>query len=213
MDNLIKIEAENVEDIEKEILELVREIPFENSRAQERSLIDNSLVPEHAFKNIGLRLTKKLEVLKICGIHREQKENKIKLLNYQLEDLYKKYPNEQKLRLIHRERIELKIREIRAGFPFEDKLAEDVKAELSYLYTTIKKLPRYTREQFEEGDKLWLAMKLNSVSEGIGELSTKGLAEAIERESTSSSQQIFNDYISSRKSSLAITLMSQDLTQ
>ncbi len=173
-------EVTEIASIESEILELVADIPFENSHVQTRSVIDSALVPQKAFKVIGLRLMKRLQDLKHCGIKREQAMVSVELLRYEIDRLPIKYKASLRIIDLHTRRIELEIKEIESGFSYEDKLAEDCKAELSYLYASIKKMPKYTREEFEAGEEIWIAKKLFCAREGLPEPTTKGLARIIE---------------------------------
>ena len=175
MNEIVKYDADG--SIEQEILGLVKDIPFENSYAQTRSVINSALVPQKAFKVIGLRLTKRLNDLKVCSIKREQVENEIDLLKYERNHLKHK---DATLKLLHQKRLDLVIKEKTACFDYENKLAGDCIAELKHLYRMIKNLPKYTREEFEEGEKVWINLKLDAARTGRPEPVTPKLAEMIE---------------------------------
>lgn len=172
--------------VEKEILNWVAELPFENSHCQTRSVIDSSITPQRAAKTIGIRLMKRLNDLKVCGIKREQTKNEVDLLMYERMNL--EYKGE--LLTLHQRRIDLLIQEKTAGFAYEDKLAEDCKAELSYLYSLMHKLPKYTREQFEEAEQYWLDCKINAAEKHLPEPKTKGLAHMLEEGTILTVEQI-----------------------
>ena len=174
MNELVKYDEDG--SIEKEILGLVHDIPFENSYAQTRSVVNSALVPQKAFKVIGLRLMKRLNDLKVCSIKREQTENEIAILQYERDHL-----GDTELDVLHQKRIDLEIKEKLAGFDYEMKLSDDCKAELVHLYGMIKNLPKYTRAEFEEGEKVWLNLKLDAARKGRPEPVTPHLAEMIEQ--------------------------------
>lgn len=177
------INFEKTADVEQEILELMQDIPFENSHAQTREVMAACLVPERAFKMLGLRLMTRLNDLKVCGIKRKQVENEIEILEFKISKLHSFYNQVFHTRLseLTERGIQLEIDEKKAWFDHQNKLAGDCKAELSYLYNLIKKMPKYTREEFERGDERWVKIQSNyATMHGKGQLKTDDLLDRIE---------------------------------
>lgn len=148
-------------DIEREMLKHMYDIPFENSHAQTDSVIDGSLTPERAYRNLGLRFLSRWHDLKACSIKRRMAANKVKQLERKLTEA----PVDPVATLsdLEMEDIQLQIEEIRSGWDYEDKLAHDCKAELMHIMKRMHQLPCYDRESFEKSEAGWLSMKHNQV--------------------------------------------------
>jgi hypothetical protein len=66
-----------------------------------------------------------------------------------------------------RRREEIKKQQILSTRGWTDKLINDAISELNVLYKHFKSLPKYTREQFESGEKLHYEQKLNRQALGL----------------------------------------------
>lgn len=153
MNNITTINTENVNDVIAELNEAFYDIPFENSRFQtENFVIAGSITPARAYRSIGLRMMSKVEAL------REAKYARLKM-DIDIEELQEKIANPETNKF-DRRRAELDIQQKLEGLPYTDKLINDAVTELNSLYGHFKALPRYTREEFEEEERVHFEQRL-----------------------------------------------------
>jgi hypothetical protein len=160
MSTLSTITSENADTIIKEIHDAYYDIPFENSAFQtENFVIAGQITPERAYRAIGLRMHKKLIAVQeaILGkeiekVEEEELEAKINSLDYT--DFEKR-------------KFELELKKKQIYKPFNEKLLNDALQELNILYKHFKALPKYTREQFEAGEKQHFLEDLNRQAIGV----------------------------------------------
>ncbi len=118
------------------------DIPFENSTFQtEAFVIAAQQTPARAYRAVGLRMMSKIEAVRAhqframrSEIDIEEKEAKIAS------------PDTSDF---ERRRLRIDIMEVESSKEYGDKLLNDALRELDVLYAWFKRLPRYTREQFE----------------------------------------------------------------
>lgn len=135
-----------VDNIIEEVESAFFDIPFENSAFQtENFVIAGSITPERAYRSIGLRMSAKIRALQ---------EAKISRLNYEvdIDEIAWKIDN-AKLDVFDIRRENIKKMQVEAELRFTDKLINDAIVELDVLYKHFKALPKFTREQFEEGER------------------------------------------------------------
>jgi hypothetical protein len=151
MYDLIKIdEVKNViEDIEKAYYD----IPFENSKFQnEMFVISSQITPARAYRAIGLRLYNKIRAVKDYIYTKETIKIDIEENEYLISlDETSEF---EKRRLI------LKNQKIMEEEKYSEKLLNDALHEISFLHEQFKKLPKYTREQFENEEELHFHLDL-----------------------------------------------------
>lgn len=154
MSNELKpLEASDVPDVLKEIEEAFFDIPFENSAFQNRAfVVAAQQTPARAFRAVGLRMFSKIQAVRE-HLYNEEKieidlEEKRELL--QTPDLNK----------FEKRRIELEIRRIEDNRSYGKKLFNDALRDLDCMYAEFKKLPRYTREQFEDEEMQHFQVRL-----------------------------------------------------
>lgn len=142
---LINHDGSNSEDVLKEIEEAFFDIPFENSAFQtEAFVIANQMTPERAYRAIGLRMHKKLTAIREYLLDKESTQVDIDELESKIAD-----PNTNQF---DRRRHEIDIKKKKVNFTFSEKLLNDAVVELNVLYKHFKALPKYTRQQFEQGE-------------------------------------------------------------
>ena len=152
MNNIITVE--NSQDVIKEVEDAFFDIPFENSRFQTESfVIGGQITPERAYRAIGLRMHAKLRALNEAKFGRMKEQVDLDEIDYKLQ-------NEQ-LSPFDRRREEIKKEEILSRRNWTDKLINDAISELNVLYKHFKALPKYTRDQFESGERLHFEQRLN----------------------------------------------------
>lgn len=158
--SLTTINTDNAADVIKEVQDAFYDIPFDNSAFQtENFVIASQITPERAYRAIGLSLNKKLIALQEALINEEKTK-------VELEELQEKIDSPDYNRFEKR-RFELKIQTIKVNEPFGKKLINDAIVDLNVLYKHFKSLPRYTRQQFEAGEKRHFLESLNRQSLGV----------------------------------------------
>ena len=159
--NELVISENNAHNVIKEIEDAFYHIPFENSAFQtENFVIAAQITPERAYRAIGLRMHKQLMVVQETILDNELRSLKIEELQSKIES-----PDYDRF---DKRRFELDIERIRIQTAFGDKLFNDVLVELNVLYKHFKALPKYTREQFEAGEKRHYLEDLNRQAHELG---------------------------------------------
>lgn len=150
----------NAEDVIKEVEEAYFDIPFDNTDFQtENFVIAAAITPERAYRSIGLRMYSKLQVVR-SHIYNN------KLLDIEVEELKAKLDDINTSEFDKR-RIVLKLQKIEDEAFFQKKLLNDVITELNLLYKHFKALPKYTKEQFEAGERRHYLERLNRQAIGL----------------------------------------------
>ena len=154
------VTEENINSVVREIEDAFFDIPFENSRFQtEAFVVAAQITPERAYRAIGLRMNAKLRALNEAKFGRMKEDIDIEELREKLTD-----PNTSKWdRMRHEVDIEQKL----SNRSFTDKLINDALSELNVLYGHFKSLPKYTRDQFEQGEHRHFEQRLQRQIAGI----------------------------------------------
>lgn len=156
----IAVTEENYVDIIREIEDAFFDIPFENSAFQtEAFVVAAQITPARAYRAIGLRMQTKLRALE------EAKYGRMKD-DIDIEELYEKI-NDPTTSKWDKKRAEIDIQQKLAGRRFADKLINDALQELTVLYKHFKALPRYTREEFEQEERIHFEQRLQRQVAGI----------------------------------------------
>ena len=159
---------ENVAAVLQEVQTAFYDIPFENSQFQtEAFVIAAQATPERAYRAIGLRMHSKIQAV-LEAKHGRAKED------IDIEELQEKIDNPYTTGF-DRRRAQLDVQYKLANRPYTDKLMNDALTELNNLYAHFKALPRYTREQFELGERKHFDVKLLRQAQGC-----TGAIEALE---------------------------------
>lgn len=154
------ITFDNATDVIGEIERAFYDIPFENSQFQtEAFVIAAQITPERAYRAIGLRMRAKLLALKEAQFGRIKEQIDLDEIDFKLKSA--------ELDQFERRRQEVKKQEILSNRTWTDKLINDAIAELNVLYKHFKNLPKYTREQFEQAEKIHFTQKLQRSVVGI----------------------------------------------
>jgi hypothetical protein len=158
--NISLITTDNAHDVIKEVQDAFFDIPFENSDFQtENFLIAGQITPERAYRAIGLRMNKKLISVQEALIGKEMEKVEEEEIRAKLES-----PDYNQF---EKRKFELELQKRQINKPFNDKLLNDAIKELNVLYKHFKALPKYTREQFEAGEKRHFLEDLNRQSLGL----------------------------------------------
>lgn len=154
------LSLENTTSVLKEIEDAFYDIPFENSEFQtEAFVIAAQITPERAYRAIGLRMFNRLRALN---------DVKHTILNQQidLEEIDAKIVSGNLDEFEVRRQV-LKKQKILSEQNWSKKLINDALVELSVLYKHFKALPKFTRQEFEAGEKLHYEQRLRRSIAGI----------------------------------------------
>ena len=158
--SLTTVNAENAADVIKEVQDAFWDIPFENSAFQtENFVLAAQITPERAYRAIGLRMHKKLIAVQEALIQKEKNEVEDAQIQAKLQSPdYDQY--EKRI-------MELNLKKKQINRPLEEKCLNDAIADLNLLYKHFKALPRYTRAEFEAGERRHYLEDLNRQALGI----------------------------------------------
>jgi hypothetical protein len=151
--NDVALSQEDIPTVLDDIEQAFFDIPFENSLYQNRKfVIAAQKTPARAYRTIGLRLFGKiqdiqstLENIELAKIDVEENEYRMSLDS--VSDFEKR-------------RLAVKNAAIRAGLRWNKKLLNDALVDIGYMYSELKKFPRYTREEFESEEALHFQLDL-----------------------------------------------------
>ena len=154
------IDEANADDAINQINEAFWDIPFENSMFQtENFVIAASITPERAYRSIGLRLQSRLKALQ------EAKFGALKEA-IDIEELEAKIANPD-TNDFDRRRAQIDIDQKLSNQPFTAKLINDAVVECNVLYDHFKKLPKFTRAEFEAGEEQHFTARLTRAVQNI----------------------------------------------
>lgn len=160
--------------LESELWYKCEDIPFENSLYQDEAFILNtSYTDARAVRNIGLRLSSKLQALRELEYGMEKAAiEKAKLESKKFNDIF-----DQQL-------AELEIRKREAGLAYTQKLLKDCLYECEYLRAILAKLPKLSRAEFESQERQYFIESLTRQAVGIPESlkSLEAMGEPIQKE-------------------------------
>lgn len=125
----------------KKIIELMDNVPFGNSSFQILNFTENQ-TPERQYRNILLQLHQKINALKEC-------EFKRKRINIDIQEI------KNKLKIaegFEKERLEIDIEEKEYHLKSQEKLIKDAMIEINIYNEVLEKLPKFTREEFENAE-------------------------------------------------------------
>ena len=155
-----EITTANVPDVLSEIEQAFFDIPFENSKFQTENFVLNAqLTPERAYRALGLRMHNRLRALREAQFSLMREAVDIDELQEKIDNPYTS--------VWDRRRAKIDIQQKLANRPFTDKLVNDAIAELNVLYAHFKALPRYTREEFEAGERQHFELRLTRQMRGV----------------------------------------------
>jgi hypothetical protein len=158
--NELIVSENNAHDVIKEIEDAFYDIPFENSAFQtENFVIAAQITPERAYRAIGLRMNKKLIAVQEAIIGKEMEKIEEEELQAKIDS--PDYNNFEK------RKFELELKKKQISKQFADKLFNDALQELNVLYKHFKALPKYTRQEFEAGEKRHYLEDLNRQALGL----------------------------------------------
>ena len=149
-----------IPDVIKELETAFFDIPFENSAFQtEAFVIAAQLTPERAYRAIGLRMSAKLRALNEAKFGRMKEDIDIAELEEKIN-----HPDTSHWDC---KRAEIDIQQKLTNRNYTDKLINDALSELNVLYKHFSALPKYTREEFEQGERKHFQARLTRQVQGV----------------------------------------------
>lgn len=158
--DLVNITLENVDDVVIEIEDAFFDIPFENSDFQtDHFVLAAQLTPERMYRALGLRMFSKLQALRDAKYSRMREEVDLDEIEHKLQN--------DRISMFERRRLEIdKIQKLEQRAQ-TNKLINDAIHDLNRLYEKFKKMPKYTREEFEKAEEMHFELKLQRQLQGI----------------------------------------------
>jgi hypothetical protein len=136
------------------------DIPFGNSKFQiENFIINGAHTPERAYRAIGLTMRAKIQALREAYYALKKQEVDIEEAQEKVASAYHTKWEKKRAAIEIEQKEEMK-RDAK-------KLINDALAELSYLYAVFQKMPRFTRDQFEAGERKYFEIRLQKMAAGI----------------------------------------------
>lgn len=141
------------EQILSDLEEAFFDVPFENSDFQNQAfLVAAQHTPGRAYRAIGLRMFAKLRAIDELRFSRMREDVDIEEKQAVIAD-----PDAS---IYDKRRAQIDINERLSRRRWQDKLLNDAIRELDCLYAEFKKLPHYTREQFEAEERAHFERRL-----------------------------------------------------
>lgn len=157
----VVVREDNIGNVLAELEGAYFDIPFENSNYQNRVFVMAAQqTPARAYRAIGLRMFAKIRAVKEYLIQRER--NQIDIEEKQ-EKIAASGTSE-----FDRRRLRLDILQLEQAEGFQQKLLNDALQELNCLYAEFKKLPRFTRDEFEDEERRHFEAKLTRALKQTG---------------------------------------------
>ena len=147
--------------LEAEVLAKCEDIPFENSLFQDENFIVNtSYTDARAVRNIGLRLSTKIQALR-------ELEYGLAKTQIDIEELEEK--KHEAKDVFELKRTELEMARKAQGQDYTKKLLKDALYECEYLRALLAKLPKFTRAEFEAQEAQYFRISLSRQAIGLPE--------------------------------------------
>jgi hypothetical protein len=144
----------------KEYEEAFWDIPFGNSGFQiENFIINAAHTPERAYRAIGLTMRAKIQALKEAYYSLKKQDVDIDEAQEKIDSKYHTKWEKKRALIDIEQKQEMKNDTM--------KLINDALAELSVLYAVFKKMPRYTRKEFEAGEHEHFRIRLTKQALGL----------------------------------------------
>ena len=145
--------SNNLEKIIDEVNEASKEIPFGNSEFQNINFVLNAeLTPERAYRHCLLRLNNRISALR-------EAYYSLKLEDIDIEEMEEQLQSDTTNKF-EKKRLEIKIEQKKINRNTTEKLVSDCLIEVNTLYAAFEKLPKYTRLEFESGERKHFELKL-----------------------------------------------------
>jgi len=143
-------------DFEKDMFDM----PFSISKFQIKNFMENTEVtPERVYRHLGLQVYEKIRAVRHNIFQLRKMDIDIQELREQIAD--------ENISKFNKMRHEIEIEEKLDGLSYTFKLLKDAEEELKYMMELLSKYPKYTREQFEAGERDHWDIKLMKEALGV----------------------------------------------
>jgi hypothetical protein len=143
----------SIETILNEVDDAFYDIPFGNSAFQTKAfVVAAAITPERAYRTVGLQLMNNLQSIRNALISKKK-------LNILIEQKKEKL-NDDKLDKFEKQLIDLELLTDYSSLKQMEKPLNDSFNEFKVLYSEYKKLPKFTREQFENAELNYFTQSL-----------------------------------------------------
>lgn len=160
MSNEQKVSTSNVETLITEIENAFFDIPFGNTDFQcENFVIASSITPARAYRTIGLQMHSLL--LNLREMKYAEKKHQIDIL--ELEEQI----NDESIGKFEKMRKQLDLEKLKQGDLWKKKLVSDAIQQLNLYYSHFQKLPKFTKQEFENQEALYFQQTQNRYLLGI----------------------------------------------
>jgi hypothetical protein len=154
------VKIENVEEVIAEIEDAFYDIPFGNTSFQTKAFVMAAgITPERSYRAIGLQMLNGLNNIRSAIYH--QRKSQIDI------DEKREKLNDPEISIWEKKRIELDLEFSDTTSKYNEKLLNDSIIELNLMYSEFKKLPKFTREQFENAEYNYFTQSLERQARGI----------------------------------------------
>jgi len=157
---MIALKEEDIARVVSECEDAFADILFGNSKFQiENFVINSQYTPERAYRAIGLAVSSRIRALKEAYFSMKKEEVDIEELEWKID--------QESTSEWDKRRFAIEIEEKNENKTYTKKLINDALHELSAHYEVFKKLPKYTREQFEDGERKHFEIRLSREAQGV----------------------------------------------
>lgn len=167
MKEIIKIDENNLDEILVDLNEKYMEIPFGNSEFQNTNFVVNGeLTPERAYRHTGLKLFDRIRALKHAKYSLQKEDVDMEELEYNISQLEKTEeitPTEN----FELRRLKIDLNEKTDNRKEIKKSVNDAIEEVNTLYKIYQSLPKFTRVEFEAGERRHYELSLLQQHFGI----------------------------------------------
>lgn len=158
--NTLSLTSKEAQSTLEEIRNAFFDIPFNNTGFQtEMFVIAAQITPARSFRTIGMQLFALIKELQAVDRHRDLNQLKAEEIKNRLE-------TEELSKLVRRE-LEYELADLQDETYHSDKSINDKLHEFSILYNHFKKLPKYSRQQFEAEERLYYEQNLQRQAMGL----------------------------------------------
>ena len=185
MEDLILRNSMQLSDLIEEVEKLADNVPFGNSKFQNQELVvKRNITKGRQFRDGLLSLSNKINALREAHYKRKLEDLEIKTKKLEIKKIDKSIKVEEceiekEILECEIEKINIEIEQSLSHRNHSDKIIKDAVVEVCDLYEEVKKLPKYTREEFEaeEHEHITLLYKkeLLGISESVEKLMSLGV--------------------------------------
>lgn len=157
---MLILKEQDIAKVVDECEDAFADIPFGNSKFQiENFVINSQYTPERAYRAIGLAVSSRVRALREAYFGLEKEKIDIEELEWKI--------SQDSTSTWDKRRFALEIEEKNENKQYTKKLINDALHELSAHYAVFKKMPKYTRGQFEDGERKHFEIRLSREVQGI----------------------------------------------